>query len=861
MMPVPSGALVWLLRLVSSRDAAHAVVGDACEELSERRSSGHAPRRPALWINLQIARAIGAAVLAGLPRGVRSSGLLLRDAVRTLRGAPSHALFVVLVLAVGITAGTVAFSVVDAVLLKPLPVDQPHELVTISGPDFKRRITPEQYWQIRDHLGSVDALAGRSMYTGSTVTVGSVTAEGSVISASADIFRLLRWSPAIGRFWTAEDDARGETDVAVLGYRFWRERFHGDASVLGERVTVGDLTRTYRVIGVLPEASDRPELDLTSAPLWIPMAVPRSGTGYWGGILARMKPGVSVAQVASDVERIVATPGWRPVVTPLLDGYVSGVRRWMLLALGAAGLVVLIACVNAANLMLTRSSGRSQELAVRASLGASRRRLAATLLAEGLLLSFSATICALLAATAGVHFARTAITAMLPGVFRASTISLNGRVLAAAAAAAVVTGILVSLVPAWQTSRAPLSSLLKDATAASTGRRRWRSAFLVTEIATVVVLLVVSWLFVVSLIKVVGLDLGIERANLIAVSPRMEFQGSVDEVKSRLDVLPGVSSVAVSIGASTPLIGRAFHGAWGTTTLRRADAPAGADGAPPVSALDYRVTSNYFDVAGIRFRRGHTWPVEPEFNSTAVVLDEQAARQLFGDVDPLGLTLRRSDPDGIYTVVGTVPHVYSRGPEETGPPSAYFAMRPNPARKFASLLVKTSKPADEMLPLVNHALKSLAPRTPPSEPFVFLADDAVKVITATRRFNAGLMSAFGLVGVLIGAAGVYAVMASFVVQQTREIGVRLALGATPLRIQRSVLAQAWRHLLAGLAIGVPIAWWLSRGFTSLLFQVSGTDASVYLGVSTVLMLVGVVAAWVPARRAANVDPLTSLRQG
>ena len=208
-----------------------------------------------------------------------------------------------------------------------------------------------------------------------------------------------------------------------------------------------------------------------------------------------------------------------------------------------------------------------------------------------------------------------------------------------------------------------------------------------------------------------------------------------------------------------------------------------------------------------------------------------------------------------------MPHVYAQGPEETGPPSAYFALRPNPARKFASLLVKTSKPSDEMLPMVNHALKSLAPRTPPSEPFVFLADDAVKRITATRRFNAGLMSAFGLVGVLIGAAGVYAVMASFVAQQTREIGVRLALGATPLRIQRAVLAQAWRHLVAGLAIGVPIAWWLSRGFTSLLFQVSGADVSVYLGVSTALMLVGVVAAWVPARRAAKVDPLTSLRQG
>ena len=715
------------------------------------------------------------------------------------------------------------------------------------------------YWQIRQHIQSVDAIAARSLFSGSTVTVGSVTVEGLINNVSADMFRLLRWSPAAGRFWTSDEEASGQTDVAVIGYRVWREHFRGDLSVLGEKVTLGEEPRTYRVIGVAPEMSDRPELDFASAPVWIPLLVPRTGTtGYWGGILARMKPGVSTTQLSGEVARIIGPLDWQPRVTPLLESYVTNLCGWMLLALGAAGLVVLIGCVNAANLMLTRASGRAQELAVRASLGASRRRLAAMLLAEGLLLSVSATAVAVIVAIAGVQLAKSAITTMLLGIFRSSAISLNGRVLAAAAAAAVITGVLVALVPAWQTSRAPLSSLLKDATAASTGRRRWRSVFLVTEVATVVVLLVVSWLFVVSLINVVGIDLGIDRANLVAVKPRAEFQGSVDEVKRRLEGLPGVSSVAVSFGASPPLIGRAFGGAWGTTSLRRAE-PATGDSAATIKALDYSVTANYFDVAGIRFRRGQTFSDDAAFNATAVVLDENAARQLFGDADPLGRSVRRTDPDGIYTVVGIVPYVYARGAEDRVEPSAYFALQPNPNRKFAALFVKTSKPADQVIPIMVEALKPLAPRTPPSEPYIVTANEAVKRLTAQRRFNAGLMSAFGLVGVIIGAAGVYAVMASFVAQQTREIGVRLALGATPVRIQRGVLASAWRHLLIGLVIGVPIAWWLSRGFASLLFQVTPADVSVYVGVSAILLLVGFTAAWLPARRAAKVDPTISLR--
>jgi predicted permease len=857
--PRPLRPLMWLLRTVSSRDAARAAIGDATEELGERRAAGLAPRYPALWMNVQTMRTIAMESSAASPRLFRTTGLLLRDAFRAVRAAPVQSLFIVFVLAAGITLGTVTFSVVDAVVLKPLPIERPEQLVRISTTDesFKQRITSDVFWRLHDELQSTEGIAGRMVTTGVMATVDAVTDQVSVTYASADIFRILRLSPAIGRFWTTDDDARGVSDVAVLGYRFWREQLGGDPSVLGKTVSIGK--RTYTVIGVLSAASDHPEVDITTSPIWVPTLIPRTPINAPMSITARMRPGVTTSQVADEIQRIAGTPDWRPTVRPVLDAYVSQYRSWMLLALGAAALVVLVACANAANLMLTRAAGRVQEMAIRAALGASRLHIASAVMTEGLLLAVAATAGALLLSIAGVRLAKLAVATALPGMFRASAIALNGRVFVAAIACAAVTGVLCSLVPAWQTSRAPVALLLKDTEGpTATGRRRWRSVFLVTEIATVVVLLVVSWLFVVSLIHVNAIDLGLDRNNLLAVSARIEFQGTVDEVRERVQSVPGVSDVAVSTVASLPLIGRAYGGAWITTTVQRAEGGAGTGVGTGLKVLEYRVTPNYFAVAGLRFLRGGTWAADPAAGPSAVVLDEQAARKLFGDENPLGQQVAAKEPAGIFTVVGTVPHVYALGAEEDNWPSAYFALKPNPARKFAGLFVRTSRPARDMLPLVTEVLKPVGPLL--REPFVFIADEAVRRITATRRFNAQLMSVFGVVGMLIGAAGVYAVMASFVAQQTREIGVRVALGATPAHIRRGVLGLAWRHLLAGLALGVPIAWWLSRGFSALLFQVTPADVSVYAGVATLLCATGVLAAWIPARRAARLDPILSLRR-
>ncbi|MGH9409749.1 MAG: ABC transporter permease, partial [Vicinamibacterales bacterium] len=815
---MPNRVLVSLLRWLSSRDAANAAVGDALEELAERTAAGRPPLLSTVWINLQIGRAIGMELRAAGPRLLRSIGTILRDATRALRAAPGHSLFVVLVLAIGATLATLTFSVVDAVMLKPLPVDHPEELVNISTTTIhdqplrgraviKRFITPDVFWRIHDSLHSVQAIAARSNWTGEMITVGRVRFEGTITNGTADLFTLLRLSPSIGRLWTVDEGARGE-HVAVLGYRFWRDQLGGDPSILGKTVSDAGSHRTYTVVGVLSAASDHPGVDLTTSEVWVPIVLPHTSSDehYHFGIIARLRPGVSPPQVADEVARITGAPDWKPDVTPLLDGYVASFRRWMLLALGAAALVMLVACANAANLMLTRSVARTQEMAVRASLGASRRQIAMSVLAEGLLLSAGATVAALLFSVVGARVAKAAVIRAVPWMFRASTIDVDGRVLAAAIAAAALTGVLFSIVPAWQTSRTSVSVLLKDSGGPSSTRRRgWRSAFLVAEVATVVVLLTVSWLFVASLIRVDSVDLGIDTHRLIAINPRFAFRTSVDDVQQRAARVPGVLDVAVSTGASTPLVGQAFSGAWGTSQVQRTDIPGA-----PIDVLHYNVTRNYFQVAGIRFLRGGTWRSDTADASSAIVLDEQAVRQLFGTDEALGRPVRAIDLDGgsqtgLFTIVGIVQHVYVRGPEEVDPPSAFFPLAPKAARKFADLLLKTSGPPEDVLPAVNEALRTAAPDL--TEPFVFAADQSMPRITALRRFNAEIMLLFGVVGMLIGAAGVYAVMMSFVAQQTREIGVRVALGASPTRIQRGVLALASRHLMAGLAIGVPIAWW------------------------------------------------------
>ena len=844
----PQRSVLWLLRQISSRAAADAAIGDVLDELADRKRAGRAPRWPRLWVNAEAMKLILPLAASMLPRSARAGGHFLRDAARSLRRSPGYSALIVILLTVGITAGTITYSVVDAVVLRPLALEQGDRLVSVSTRDDKRqsRITVDGFRTIQEQVTGFEGVAKVSRETLGIVTVAGVTDQVSVQSASSGLFGMLRFGPALGRVWTVDDERRNETDVAVLGYRYWTDQFRSDPGVLGQAVIRNG--QTYRIIGVLGADTDIPGLEYSMSEIWLPM---RADAPFFA-VSGLMRPGVSTAQVADEIQRVLVTPDWRPAVTPYLDRFISRVRGWMLLALGAAGLIVLIACVNAANVMLTRSFRRGQELAIRSSLGASRWQIALSVMAEGLILSTTASACALIVSIWGIAAAKFAVTTYLPGTFRAETIALDGRVLLAAIGAAIVTGVCSALVPAIQASRASVSGVLKDAGPAVTGgARSWRSAMLVGEVASVSVLLVISWLFVVSLIRVVGIDLGIDRNHLLAVSSNREFNGTADEVRARLESVPGVTGVAMVAG-SLPIIGRAYGGAWPETSVTRVESNEA-----PVKLQRYRVAANYFDVAGLRFRRGSAWQAETAVDSPPVVLDERAAAMLFAAENPIGRQIRVTDPAGVFTVVGIVPYVYTSGPEEDVKPSAYFAVPPNAARKFATMFVRVSPPPEEMVPLLRTALAPFAP--PGKSEYVHVADEAVRSITAIRRFNGGLMSAFGALAMVIGAAGIYSVVAALVAQQRREIGVRVALGATPQRIYRGVLTLAGRHIALGLIIGLPLAWWISRGFAAHLFQVTPADPSVYLGVAALVGVVGLIAVVVPARRASKTDPMIALR--
>jgi putative ABC transport system permease protein len=866
--------MLWLLRTLLTRADAEALLGDALEELQQRTAAGRKPRWTRLWLNWQMVRALAAAVPARAPRGLRALGYIVRDAARSVRRTPAHPLFVVAILTVGISAATVTFSIVDAVVLQPLPIERSEELVMVRGQTAKglTNLTPAEFWAVHDQVNGFDSFATMLQQSFVKVSAGGTDSRGIVLLSTAELFRVLKVEPSMGRVWTAEEEAQVESNLALISDRIWRSRFGAAPDVLGR--TVGLDGKPRQIIGVMPAGAEFDEIGW-SIDAWIPGAPSRGGEpgGRRASGIGRVRGGVSIEQLQAQVQSALAStaalpPGnadWRPAISRWDRELTTGrtdMQRWLLLALAVVGLVMLIACVNAANVMLIRSVERAHELAIRASLGASRRSLTLSLLTESVMLSAIAAAAGITVSAWASQVARTAISALPVGAFvhgRLLATGLNGRVLMAAILAALVTGLLFGAVPAWQASRASVVSVLKDASSTVTaGRRRWRSAFLAAEIACVAVLLVIATLFITTFVRVTSLDLGIDRSNLLAVNTVTEYQGTAQEVKDRFARIPGVSGVAAATYSSLPLVGQAFGGAWGSMKLE----PVGdAPGATPAEATISRVTADYFSVAGMPFRQGSTWSSGDQPGFRPMVVDELAARRLVATGSAVGLQVRATGLKGsdVFTIVGVVPHVFARGPDYPDFATAYYAMRPNEKPSWVSFLVRTTVPPASLVPTVEGVLQEIAGPSDSPGAGVLLPDDAFNRMTIARRFNAGLMSILAVVVILISAAGIYAVMASVVAKQTREIGVRVALGATASDIRRRVLAQASRHVLIGLAAGLPVAWWLSRGFASFFYGVSPANVSIYVVVTVVLVSVGLVAAFVPARRASRVDPVVSLR--
>ncbi len=798
--------------------------------------------------------------------------IVIRDAWRALRSSRAVTTFSVLTLTGAIAAATVTFSVVDAVVLRELPYEDSGRLVVVSsrgggvasGRQFAEVTSFDHFDAWRRHADLFESLAAVSWGPRARIPADAGERTLSVAQATASLFETLRVDPVLGRLFTVEHESVGRNAVALLRYRAWQDSFGGDRDVIGRSIRLEyrakDPPAFVTIIGVLPAGFTDPLNERTD--VWIPHAsgslyTPHPRDGYLR-VIGRLGDGATMEQARAQLEGIKASTaaalglplrdGWQPVLASLLDTRVGDRKGSMLLVLWAVGLLMLVACVNVANLLLSRSAERARELALRGSLGAAPRQLGLTLLAESLMLSLTAAGFGILVALWGVDVVKAALPR---GLFRADTIALDARVLSVSVSAAIAAGMFFGMVPAWNVARAQPGRLLGNGTWAITPtHRRWRTALVTAEVALVSALLVVSTLFVTSFARIVRADLGFVRSGLIGLSLE-GFKGPTMPILDALRRTPGVASVAEWAGPP-PLLLRG-----GATMFRGIKAAHHANEPGEILATQYRVSPGYFETAGIPLLRGRIF-TEADAGSSIAIIDELSARLLFFDGrDPIGAGIAFDASSPPLTIVGVVRAVSREGPEfDTG--TQLYQPRATGMAGASRFLLRASGPVPQVVAAVRESLhRALPPGT--DLPSVQSLEEAFSTMTAGRRANARIMSLFGLVVLVIGAAGVYAVMASIVVQQERELGVRVALGATRVRLIRAVLGRAAVYVTIGLAAGLTGGRALSTLFASMLFDVRPGDASIFVVVGALIMTAGLAAALRPALRAARVDPIRTLR--
>ena len=784
-------------------------------------------------------------------------GLVMRDALRSLRSAPRLSTFIILILTLGISAATVTFSVVDTVVLRPLPYHDPDRLVTVNvrseNSAFAQGGAAPVF--LYDQLSSrAKQLAGIAAATRGSDTVANQKI--LIARITANLFDVLGVQPAIGRPFSADNEIQGRENVAVISHDLWQSHFGGDPNVVGKTLALSQ--RSVVVTGVMPPGFSFPLAEAMQPVLWTPFVAPadeRSGEqpSRYLRLVARLTPGASIAQAQTEAEALrTSLPLGNRFTTVRFDiqpasaEVYGAVRGWMLLLLGGVALVMLVACANVANLLLARVSARAAELSRRASLGASRRRLFATLMTETTLLALTAGAFGLLASKWGITAAKAALPERMA---RASEIALDLRVAAIAVGLSMLTITVFGAVPAWQASRRNLATMLREAALTTSGRHaRWRAAFLVSEVAFVSMLLVATTLFVSSFIRVALSDLGFERRNLLYANT-FGLTGQAMDAKRALEAVPGVVAAGGLANGSAPLAmsGGFGGGASGTSVSR--------PGIAQIDPLFLRVTPGYFKAAGIAMLAGRDFDEADLGKDDRLIIDARTARTLFQDANPIGAEVMLGG-DRKSTVVGLVASVKDQGPEATGNPLIYFPGRPT-ARSY-SFLIRTAGDAGSMTGPVGAVFTRLQPAG--GQPAVVRPlEQAFRFITADRRFAAGLMILFGVLGVVIGAIGVYAVTSSIVAQRRREIGIRMALGATAANVVSGVTGHAFRHVALGLAIGLAAAFVISQGFASVFFGVTPADVSTYAIVAVLIIAIGIAAAFIPARRASRIDPLTTIR--
>lgn len=788
---------------------------------------------------------------------------------------PAFAAIAVIALALGIGANTAIFSVVNAVLLRPLPFTEPDRLMVVyeSRVDRGSSRSSVSYPNFADWREQNSVFEHMSTYRTNDLVLTGDGEPARLLAGvvNADLFSLLGVSPSLGRSFLPEEDKPGESGrVVMLSHRFWQQRFGGDPNVLGRGLVLGG--KNYDVVGVMPKGFQFP-VDSEPVDLWTTVVIDsgmftQRGAHYMH-VIARLKPGVTLSQakaemdgIASNLERQYPDENSHRGVTivPALESLVGDIRPALLILLGAVGCVLLIACANVANLLLARATARHKEMAIRSALGASRARVVRQLLTESVLLALAGGALGLLVALWG-----TKLLVNLGGddVPRAAQIGLDPRVLGFTLLISLITGVVFGLVPAVHSSKTDLTESLKEGGRGSSegARGNWlRGVLVVVEVAIAVVLLAGAGLLIQSLRRLQHVNPGFDSHNVLTFSiglPEVQYkpQQQVEfyrQLKSRLESLPGIRSAGAV--APLPLSGDRMR-----VTFETEGRPIAKSELP---ATEIRTTGlDYFKTIGIPLIKGRDFTDRDDKKAPAVIIVNEAfAKQFFPGEEVLGKHINPGisaddDEPVMREIVGVVGNVKHRGLNVEAEPEAY---EPHAQLTFdMTILVKTETDPRAIINAVQSELRAMDKDLPAYS--IKTLDEYLAASVARPRFNTLLLTIFAGLALILTAVGLYGVMSYSVTQRKHEIGIRMALGASQQKVLGMVVRRGMTLTVIGIGTGLIGALFLTRLLASLLFGVGVTDPATFVAISVILAGVALGACFVPALRATKVDPMIALR--
>ena len=798
----------------------------------------------------------------------------LRYGMRMMMKQPAFTLVAVVTLALGIGANTAIFSLVNSILLRPLPFREPDRVVRMlqASPKLGLNswgVSQADFAAYREQNRSFETIA---LYNSSETNLTGVGEPERlpVTTVTADFFKVLGVNPLLGRTFVEGEDAPGRNLICVISHRFWQRRFGGDPNILGKTLSLNN-TPT-QIVGVMPAEFKMPRLEIE---LWTPLAHdPKRMNPYFFSVIARLKPGVQVAQAQTDTTEVLQNFGRQhpktaeaagiaegngpsTIVKPIKEVMLGRTQKPLLVLLAAVAFVLLIACANVANLLLARATSRTREIAVRVSLGATPRRIARQLLTESVLLSMIGAIFGVALAAIGI---RTLDKLPITGIVRIEEVSLNGRVLVFTAGLSVLTGLLFGFMPALRAYAMGIQSGMREGARGSVSHRRLNSALVAVQFALSLVLLIGAGLLLKSFHRLESVDLGFNAENtlvMVANLPRakydneekaLQFYGSAIE---RLRTSPGFKSVGLI--SNLPFVdGGSVDG-----FVVEGQEPLENTGSQIEQAEMVSVSPGTFQTLGIPLLQGRDFQTSDDAKSLPVtIIDEPLARRYWPAGDAIGKRIRTGGNDAWLTIVGVAGGIKHISLAEENRPHMYFPLPQSPDQR-AWFVVRTDGPPSAAIGTFRAAIKQVDADMP-----LFLVrtmTDIIDQTLGTQRLTNILLTAFAIIALTLAAVGIYSTMSVYVGSRTKEFGIRLALGAEPGALRRVVLRQGMLLTAAGVIVGIGGAFALTRMIQSLLFEVSATDPVVFTAIPLLLVIVSLFACYTPARRATKVDPLIALR--